>query len=332
MRLTIIIILAILAGLVAGFVKELFPALHNVPTLQLIILTAFVVGIIILLFQRARGTLHDDHWAKDQFKNKKNPSVHQQGNLSGNGMNANGWHYAEGGKTFGPVDLEELQVILSRISDPRNLLVWRVGFEGWQRAGDVPELAQLTEKPPSLPKTPEPDTVPERRGREWKWHFLQGTLQVLIVSAFAMSNVLWQWGLNNSVAGLLGVGAGWFLTVGLPRKLGRRVAIEAITLPILAVGLILLTYRYATIDDKEGLIGKTRSDFVESSVDACLKDPTANGVEASVLKEYCNCYSSTLADKISINELRSLAKKDQNTWLTAMQPKIDAAASACLPR
>jgi len=39
-------------------------------------------------------------------------------------MNANGWHYADGGKTFGPVDLAELQVVFSRISEPRNLLVW----------------------------------------------------------------------------------------------------------------------------------------------------------------------------------------------------------------
>jgi hypothetical protein len=69
MRLAIIIILAILAGAIAGFIKELFPALHDVPTQVIAILTAFVVGIIILLFQRARGTLHDDHWAKDQLKN-----------------------------------------------------------------------------------------------------------------------------------------------------------------------------------------------------------------------------------------------------------------------
>jgi Protein of unknown function (DUF2569)/GYF domain 2 len=71
-------------------------------------------------------------------------------------MNANGWHYAQGEKTFGPVDLKELQVILSRISDPRNLLVWRAGFEGWQRAGNVPELAQPIDKPPPLPQTSQP--------------------------------------------------------------------------------------------------------------------------------------------------------------------------------
>jgi hypothetical protein len=44
-------------------------------------------------------------------------------------MNANGWHYAKGEKTFGPVDLKEMQVVLSQISDPRNLLVWKAGFK-----------------------------------------------------------------------------------------------------------------------------------------------------------------------------------------------------------
>jgi hypothetical protein len=52
------------------------------------------------------------------------------------------------------MDLKELQVVLSRISDPRNLLVWRVGFEGWQRAGNVPELAEFITKPPPLPSKP----------------------------------------------------------------------------------------------------------------------------------------------------------------------------------
>jgi len=56
MRLTYIIIIAILAGVAAGIIKEFFPALNDVPRQAIIILTAFVVGIIILLFQRARGS------------------------------------------------------------------------------------------------------------------------------------------------------------------------------------------------------------------------------------------------------------------------------------
>jgi hypothetical protein len=68
-------------------------------------------------------------------------------------MNSNGWHYAEGEKTFGPVDLKELQVVLSRISNPCNLLVWKVGFKDWERSGNVPELAEFIDKPPPLPQT-----------------------------------------------------------------------------------------------------------------------------------------------------------------------------------
>jgi hypothetical protein len=44
-----------------------------------------------------------------------------------------------------------MQVILSKISDPRNLRVWKVGFKGWGRAGNVPELAELIHEPPPLP-------------------------------------------------------------------------------------------------------------------------------------------------------------------------------------
>jgi GYF domain 2 len=63
----------------------------------------------------------------------------------------NGWHYAEGGKSVGPLDLKEMQVILAKISDPRNLQVWKVGFKEWERAGNVPELAELIHEPPPLP-------------------------------------------------------------------------------------------------------------------------------------------------------------------------------------
>ena len=68
----------------------------------------------------------------------------------------NGWHYAEGGKTVGPLDSKEMQVILSKISDPRNLQVWKVGFKEWERAGNVPELAEFIREPPPLPHEPPP--------------------------------------------------------------------------------------------------------------------------------------------------------------------------------
>jgi hypothetical protein len=39
-------------------------------------------------------------------------------------MMTNGWHYAEGEKTVGPVDFKEMQIVLSK---SRNLRVWKVG-------------------------------------------------------------------------------------------------------------------------------------------------------------------------------------------------------------
>ena len=65
----------------------------------------------------------------------------------------NRWHYAEGEKArSGLSDLKEMQVVLSKISDTRNLLVWKVGFNDWERAGNVPELAELIYKPPPMPR------------------------------------------------------------------------------------------------------------------------------------------------------------------------------------
>ena len=69
----------------------------------------------------------------------------------------------QGGKTVGPLDLKEMQIILSKISDPRNLQVWKVGFKGWERAGDVPELAEFIHEPPPLPQ--EPPRLPPRTHR-----------------------------------------------------------------------------------------------------------------------------------------------------------------------
>ena len=62
-----------------------------------------------------------------------------------------GWYYVEGEKTVGALNAQEMQIVLSKIAEPRNLLVWRGGFKDWARAGDVPELAELISKPPPLP-------------------------------------------------------------------------------------------------------------------------------------------------------------------------------------
>jgi uncharacterized RDD family membrane protein YckC len=61
------------------------------------------------------------------------------------------WFYAEGNETIGPLPLNELISILSRLPDAKSVLVWRDGFAAWQTAGSVRELAQYIIKPPPLP-------------------------------------------------------------------------------------------------------------------------------------------------------------------------------------
>ncbi len=155
------------------------------------------------------------------------------------------------------------------------------------------------------------------------------------MSGFAVSNVFWQWTPNKTlVVALLGFGAAWILTVALPRKLGRKLAIRGIAVPVVVLGLGLLAYKYATLgteNDINGLTGTTRSAFVESVLAACLKNKPDN-ISTSKITEYCNCYASALANEVSNNELTSFGKKDQSTWLVTMQPKIDAAADACFSR
>ena len=102
-------------------------------------------------------------------------------------MNANGWHYAEGDKTFGPMDLKEIQVVLSQISDPRNLLVWKAGFKGWQQAGNVPEVAEFLDKPPPLPQT----SQPRKKSSLWRAALLGALfmLGVRLIQAAAGENL-----------------------------------------------------------------------------------------------------------------------------------------------
>ena len=86
-------------------------------------------------------------------------------------------------------------------------------------------------------------------------------------------------------------------------------------------------------NDIEALTGRTRSEFVEAAAATCVKSqnnaPENKNISVSIISQYCNCYASGLADRVSPNELGSLGKKDQSTWLVTMQPKIDAAADAC---
>lgn len=69
------------------------------------------------------------------------------------------WYYAEGQKKVGPLTLAQLAAILSRVSVAKEVLVWRSGLAGWEKAENVKELAAYLISPPPLP-TPSPIVAP----------------------------------------------------------------------------------------------------------------------------------------------------------------------------
>jgi hypothetical protein len=62
------------------------------------------------------------------------------------------WYYAEGEQARGPLSLTELVPLLTRIPDPRRVMVWRQGFTDWKPLEQVREVAQEVFKPPPLIK------------------------------------------------------------------------------------------------------------------------------------------------------------------------------------
>jgi YidC/Oxa1 family membrane protein insertase len=70
------------------------------------------------------------------------------------------WYYGDGQTTVGPLSLAGLAKILSRAPNARDVLVWRDGFEGWQKASAVPELVSLVFKPRQPPPLPPPPSLP----------------------------------------------------------------------------------------------------------------------------------------------------------------------------
>ena len=63
------------------------------------------------------------------------------------------WHIAEAGKTKGPYSKADLGKMVADESLSRDSWVWTQGQDGWKRAEDVAELAQLfTVQPPPPPE------------------------------------------------------------------------------------------------------------------------------------------------------------------------------------
>jgi GYF domain 2 len=114
------------------------------------------------------------------------------------GVMTDGWHYVEGERTVGPIDLREMQIVLSKISDPRNLWVWKIGFKDWERAGNVQELAEFIYNPPP--------PLPQMTHR-WPWTS-QGMWRsaVFIIIAVALQ---WAFLIEGSI-----LGAPWPFVIG----------------------------------------------------------------------------------------------------------------------
>ena len=65
------------------------------------------------------------------------------------------WHVAENGATSGPFSKADLGRMVSDGGLTRETMVWTAGQDGWMKAGDVTELAQLfTVMPPPPPPPP----------------------------------------------------------------------------------------------------------------------------------------------------------------------------------
>ena len=71
------------------------------------------------------------------------------------------WYYGEEGQARGPVPEAELIPLLARSADPRRVMIWRDGFDGWKAVEDVHEVAQQLFSPSRSRSAPPPLAVRE---------------------------------------------------------------------------------------------------------------------------------------------------------------------------
>jgi hypothetical protein len=75
-------------------------------------------------------------------------------------------------------------------------------------------------------------------------------------------------------------------------------------------------------ENRIGLTGEGRAVFIKSTIDECSKkSATIN----------CSCYANAVADSVSIKELKEMtAPANREVAMTALRPKLEAAAKRCL--
>jgi len=102
---------------------------------------------------------------------------------------SNGWHYEEGGKTVGPIDVRGLKTILTRAPDPRSVWVWKPGFKDWKRAEDVEALKALISAPPPPPISAKVQPPKDFQLAKWTWARNGAIVGIIIV----LADLLLEW-------------------------------------------------------------------------------------------------------------------------------------------
>lgn len=97
------------------------------------------------------------------------------------------WYFADGSRTFGPFEIEELTARIIKKKDAASTLVWREGMADWTLARDVREI-RFPASPPPLPQThtwePAPtvsDGARRRNSQPWQ------TIGVIVVAIISFS-------------------------------------------------------------------------------------------------------------------------------------------------
>jgi hypothetical protein len=127
---------------------------------------------------------------------------------------SDGWYYSENDRPVGPVSLEALQKFLLSPHGGTTTLVWRGGFAGWKRAGEVDELVDIAQTPRAAPPAPvRPAPAPATAApasRRGSVIFLGIAIVFAVLVAVALSTLIY----GNSAYGI-GYLVGQFLVVGV---------------------------------------------------------------------------------------------------------------------
>ena len=220
------------------------------------------------------------------------------------------WYYAEGGKTFGPLPLRDLQQALAGQSNPDEVLVWTVGFAEWKRAGDLLELRSLTLRPPPLPPSPA-NALDARRPASRLRSVAKGALLGALVGVMSLV-------FNGSFKGNLAESefAGHYLGYLLPTTafgiivgffLGGRGSAPAVgsrlgTVLFISVAVIVALVSAAKIAADfpwgEGLFHPSRASVSAGANETCrAKMAASSDAPPTAVAAFCSCFADKVADE-----------------------------------